>query len=110
MLKKLLLSAALTLAIAAPAMADTPMGPGVTGMGGTGPNKSDPPTGAKPDREVGVQRPEGSEPISGNAKAEAAMTKEDAPRALTHPSAPDATGATRGSGAGGRATPESNKR
>ena len=41
MLKKLLLSAAFPLALAAPAFADTPIGPGVTGMGGTGPNKSD---------------------------------------------------------------------
>ena len=109
MLKKLLLSAALTLAIAAPAIADTPMGPGVTGMGGTGPNKSDPPTGEKPDRELAVQRPEGSEPISGR-KAESSVMKQDAPRAATHPSAPDATGATRGSGARGEASPEPNKR
>ena len=109
MLKKLLLSAALTLAIAAPAMADTPMGPGVTGMGGTGPNKSDPPTGAKPESELAVQRPEGSEPISGK-KGESSVMKDDAPRAATHPSAPDATGATRGSGARGRLPAESDKR
>ena len=101
MLKKLLVSAALMVAVA-PAFADTPMGPGVTGMGGTGPNKSDANTGAQPDRASGVQRPEGSEPISGNAKAGASVMKEDAPRAATHPSAPDATGATPGSGAGGR--------
>ena len=111
MIKKLLLSAALPLALAAPVFADTPIGPGVTGMGGTGPNKSDPAnTGVKPDRELAVQRPEGSEPISGNPKAEASMMKEDAPRALTHPSGPDATGATRGSGARGTLPTERDKR
>ena len=102
-MKKLLLSAACALALAAPAFADTPIGPGVTGMGGTGPNKSDPVNaGPQPERELGLQRPEGSEPISGSAKAEAQILKEDTPRAATHPSAPDARGSTRDSGARGR--------
>ena len=103
MVRKLLLSAGCALALAAPAFADTPIGPGVTGTGGTGPNKSDPVnTGVRPERELSVQRPEGSEPISGNAKAEASVMKQDAPRSATHPSAPDARGATPGSGARGR--------
>ena len=109
MLKKLLLSAAF--AVAGAAYADTPIGPGVTGMGGTGPNKSDSPsTGVQPERELAVQRPEGSEPIGGNAKAEAAVIREDAPRSATHPSAPNATGATRGSGARGAIPAEREKR
>jgi hypothetical protein len=103
MIKKLMLSAGLTLALAAPAFADTPIGPGVTGMGGTGPNKSDPVNaGPQLERDLAVKRPEGGEPISGNAKAEAQILKEDAPRAATHPSAPDARGSTRDSGARGR--------
>ena len=102
-MKKLLLAIGCTLALAAPAFADTPIGPGVTGMGGTGPNKSDAVNaGPQPERELGVQRPEGSEPISGNAKAEAQILKEDVPRSTTHPSGPEATGTTRGSGARGR--------
>ena len=64
----------------------------------------------KPERELAVQRPEGSEPISGNRKAEASVMKDDAPRALTHPSGPDATGATRGSGARGSVPAEPAKR
>ena len=106
-MKKLVFAAAVACALALPAFADTPIGPGVTGMGGTGPNKSDPDTGIKPERELGMQRPEGSEPISGNAKTEARIEKEDAPRDMTHPSSPAPTGATRGSGARGRVPPDS---
>ena len=102
MFTKLMLAAGLTLALSAPVFADTPIGPGVTGMGGTGPNKSDPVnTGPQPERALETKRPEGSEPISGGAKAEAEILREDAPRSATHPSAPAPTGATRGSGARG---------
>ena len=101
-MKRLLLAAGIAAALAAPAFADTPIGPGVTGMGGTGPNKSDPVnTGPQPERAIETRRPEGSEPISGNAKAEAEVIREDAPRSATHPSAPAPTGATRGQGARG---------
>ena len=103
-MKKLLIAMGLALAFAAPAFADTPMGPGVTGMGGTGPNKSDPDTGAKPGG-AGVQRPEAREPISGNAKAERSVTKDDAPRSVTHPTVPEATGATGGAAGRGRVDP-----
>jgi hypothetical protein len=105
-MKKLLLSAACALALAAPAFADTPIGPGVTGAGGTGPNKSDPVnTAPQPERRLEVQRPEGNESISGNAKAEAEILKEDAPRSVTHPSAPAPTGSTRGESARGSVRP-----
>ena len=101
-MKRLLLLAGVAVALAAPAFADTPIGPGVTGMGGTGPNKSEPVnTGAQPERSLETKRPEGSEPISGGPKVEAEIMKEDAPRSATHPSAPAPTGATRGQGARG---------
>jgi hypothetical protein len=101
MIKKLLLAAGLALSLGSTAFADTPIGTGVTGSGGTGPNKSDPAnTGVKAQGDLQVQRPDGSEPISGNAKAEAAVTTQDKSRA-THPSAPTGKGATGPAGAGG---------
>jgi hypothetical protein len=101
-MKRVLLLAGVALAFAAPAFADTPIGPGVTGMGGTGPNASDPVNaGPRPDRALDAKRPEGSEPISGDAKAQAEIIREDAPRSATHPSAPAPTGSTRGQGARG---------
>jgi hypothetical protein len=101
MVKKLVLAAGLVLSLGSAAYADTPIGAGVTGSGGTGPNKSDPNTGVPPSGDTRVQRPEGSEPISGNAKAEASITTQDTPRA-THPSGPEGKGATGAAGAGGK--------
>ena len=107
MIKKLLVAAGLTLAFGAPALADTPIGTGVTGAGGTGANQSDSAaTGVRPGGEAQVRRPEGSEPISGAVKGEAAATQERsrgdaaaAPSAqgrATHPSAPTAAPTGRG--------------
>ena len=109
MMKKLTLAAGLTLTLTlgAPALADTPIGPGVTGSGGTGPNRSDPATtGVRPGGDAQVRRPEGSEPISGDLKGQPSAQErsrgEPAPSARgreTHPSAP--TGGTAPAGATG---------
>ncbi|HEX2828041.1 MAG TPA: hypothetical protein VHP37_16935 [Burkholderiales bacterium] len=101
-MKRLILFAGIALAFAAPAFAVTPIGPDVSGMGGADADKSDPVnTSRQPDRALETKRPEGSEPISGDAKAEAEIIKQDAPRSATHPSAPAPTGSTRGQGARG---------
>jgi hypothetical protein len=64
MMRKALIATALTLLIGAPAFADTPIGKGVTGAGGTGPNMAD--VDAKKREEKAPQpqvlNPDGSEP------------------------------------------------
>ena len=111
MMKKLFIAAGLTLTLAAPAFADTHIGAGVAGSGGTGPNRAEPPnTGVQPQGDTAVRRPEGSEPISGDLKGRDAAAGEErsrgepAPSARgreTHPSAPTGRGASGNSGAGG---------
>jgi hypothetical protein len=85
------IAAGLAFSLVAPVFADTPIGPGVTGSGGTGANKSDDPsTGAGPGTEVRQADREGNGSTKGRA-----ITSGDVKAGRT-----GATGATSGSGAG----------
>jgi len=69
MSKKVIIAAALTLFMSGPAFSDTPIGKGVTGAGGTGPNEADVQAKAreaKTGRADGLN-PDGSEPSGRNA-------------------------------------------
>ena len=96
--RKTCIAAGLALSLIAPAFGDTPIGPGVTGSGGTGPNKSDDPsTGAGPATEVRPAQREANAPSAPKANASAAGdAKADARTG--------ATGATGGPGAGASAS------
>jgi hypothetical protein len=71
MRKALWIAAGLAAALSAPAYADTPIGAGVTGSGGTGPNRSDPPNGVgvtgNPDSRIPA--PGAAPRVSGSAAA-----------------------------------------
>jgi hypothetical protein len=93
-MRKTWMVAGLALALSAPVFADTPIGPGVTGAGGTGANRSDDPsTGAGPGTEVRQADREGNP--SGTAKGRASASGEARAGARS-----GATGATSGAGAG----------
>ena len=94
LMKKTCIAAGLALALIAPAFGDTPIGPGVTGSGGTGANKSDDPsTGAGPGTEVRPAQREANMPAAPKANASAAGDAKAGART-------GATGATGGAGAG----------
>ena len=95
---KLLVAAGLAVSLIAPVMADTPIGTGVTGAGGTGANKSDDPsTGAGPGTEVrGAPRQGAGSNASGANSSAGAQSSAG--------KGSGATGASAGAGAGASGT------
>jgi hypothetical protein len=92
--RKICIAVGLALSLIAPVFADTPIGPGVTGAGGTGPNRSDDPsTAAGPGTEV--RQADRETNATGGAKAAASASGDAKAGARS-----GATGATSGGGAG----------
>jgi hypothetical protein len=89
MMRKALIATALTLFIGAPAFADTPIGKGATGVGGTGPNMAD--VEAKK-REDKATQPQGLNPDGSEPSRAAVPGQKDTARGATR--AAPATGAT----------------
>ncbi|MDB5867275.1 MAG: hypothetical protein JWO70_5081 [Betaproteobacteria bacterium] len=98
MIRKASLAAALTLVLATTAFADTPIGPGVTGMNAGGAPSPGASAGASSDSRVA---PDGSPATGGRAAANAGQDRQDRNAPPTHGTGSAGVGGTGGiSGSG----------
>ena len=103
MLMKRFLALACTLALTGSAWADTPIGPGVTGTGGTGPNAADSGTRTRDGGGAGPKRQDAAPVDQTDSKVRANAGPGAAPRTRDGSTSNTGTGSTSGAGVSGNA-------